>query len=45
MASKWDDINNHSEEKINHILDNTNLNAGNKILDVGTGLVSCCHIF
>ena len=37
MAEKWDSICRHDENKINKILDLSNIPQGAKILDVGTG--------
>lgn len=37
MAEKWDSICHHDQNKINEILDLSDIPAGAKILDVGTG--------
>lgn len=37
MAEKWDNICIHDENKINEILDLSNIQQGAKVLDVGTG--------
>ncbi len=37
MASKWDEMIYVDNDKINYVLDKTNIKKGSKILDVGTG--------